>query len=289
MAEMQTKSCLFNIFHAFIILVILHTVDVKNHTAGPTDNPKLERQSGCETLYLYDTVESLYTSEFNSSCLRIVAPSGMGIHMDFRDVNSTWSIYDYFYIQLDQNCEDSGIIALKGKPKPCSTLFNTSALEIHFHSSLLVDFSSSSIDTNFQQPICNIAATVAPSHHDFQPCTKLENFNRVHYFTHEIIPYNELRRLHPSLDFTTFPDEWFQPSELPLLNLTTTGRFLGCELEQEELDVNLKKAAFLPHFPVLFCPESEIFITAYQYSLTNIPLTKSTKQSNSLWMIHIAT
>ena len=226
MAEIQTKSCLFNKFHVFIVLVILSTVDGKNHAAESKDSPQI----GCENVYLNDTVISLDMSELNSDCLRIVAPPGMGIRMDFPNVNSSWSIYDFFYIQLDQNC-DNGIIALSSKPQPCSTLFNTGTLEIHLHASIIVDFSSfSTTDRRFLQPICNVAATIGQSH-DSQPCTNLKNFDKVHNFTNDIISYSELIGHHPSLDFTTFPDVQFQPSELPLLNLATTGKFVSYKLE----------------------------------------------------------
>ena len=224
MAEIQTKSCVVNIFlYVFVVFVIVSTANGKNHAAGSKNNPQIERQLGCETLYVTDTVISRDMSELNSSCLRIMAPPGTGIRMDFQDVNSSWSTSDFFYIQPDQNCVDNGIIALTGKPKPCSTLFNTSALTIHFHASLMVIFSSFLTDRSFPHPICNVTTTVDQSH-DFQPCTKLENFNRVYNFTHKIIPYSELIEQHPSLNLTSFPDYRFKASELPLLNLATTGR-----------------------------------------------------------------
>ena len=225
MAEILIKSCVYNTFlHVFMILIILSTVDGKNHAGESTYNPQIEKQLDCETLYVNDAVISWDMSEFNSSCLRIMAAPGMGIRMDFRDGNSSWSIYDFFYIQPDQNCEDSSIIALTGKPNPCSTLFNTSALDIHFHASLMLDFSSSSPYRSLLPQVCNAAATVGQSH-DSQPCTNLENFNRVHNFRHKIMPYSKLIAQHPSLDLTAFPDLWFQSIELPLLNLATTGKF----------------------------------------------------------------
>ena len=224
MAEIQTKRCVVNIFrYVFVVFVIVSTANGKNHAAGSKNNPQIENQLGCETLYVTDTVISRDMSQFNRSCLRIMVPPGMGIRMDFQDVNSSWSIFDFFYIQMDQNCGDNGIVALTGKPGPCSTLFNASALTIHFHASVMVNFSSSFTDTSFPYPICNVAATVDQSH-DFQPCTKLENFNRVYNFTHKIIHYSELMGQYPSLDLTTFPDSRFKASELPLLNLATTGK-----------------------------------------------------------------
>ena len=224
MAEIQTKNCVVHKFlYVFVVFVIVSTADGKNHAAESKDDPQIEKQLGCETLYVTDAVISRDMSELNSSCLRIMAPPGMGIRMDFQDVNSSWSISDFFYIQLHQNCGDNGIIALTGKPNHCSTLFNTSALTIHFHASLMVNFSSSFTDTSFPHPICNVAETVGQSH-DSQSCTKLENFNRVYNFTHKIIPYSELIGKHPSLDLATFPDLFFEASELPLLDLETTGR-----------------------------------------------------------------
>ena len=231
MAEIQTKSCLSNTFWVLIVLVTLSTADGKNNAAESKDNNQTEKQLGCEKVYLNNTVISLDMSELNSNCLRIMAPPGMGIRMDFPNVNSSWSIYDFFYIQLDQNCDDDGIIVLIGKPNPCSTSFNTSTLEIHLHASLIVDFSSfSTIDRGFLQPVCNVPATVGQSH-DSKPCTYLEMFNRVHNFTNDIISYSKMIGQHPSLDFNTFPDVQFQQSELPLLNLATTGKFVGYKLE----------------------------------------------------------
>ena len=217
----------FYIFlRVFIVLVVLSTVDDKNHAVESKDNPQIDKQSGCEPLNVNDAVISRNMSEFNGICLHIMALPGMGIRIDFQDDNSSWSIYDLFYIQLDKNCKDSRIIALTGKPKTCSTLFNTSDLEIYSHASLTVDFSSSSIYKSFPNPVCNVAA-IGDQSHNSQPCTNLANFNRIYNFTQEIIPYSELVRLHPSLDFTSFADVWFQPSELPLLNLASTGRFFS--------------------------------------------------------------
>ena len=225
MVEIQNKSCVFNIsLFVLVASVMVSTVGCKNHAAETKDNPQIEKQLGCATLYVNDTLISQNMSEFHCSCLRITAPAGMGIHMDFLDVNSSWSIYDFFYIRQDQNCENNGIIAFTGNLQPCSISFNTSTLEIHFQASLMLNFSSFTIDS-FPHGVCNVAQTVDQSQNS-QPCTNLVSFDKVYNFTHKIIPYSELIRQHPSLDFTTFPDQLFQPSELPLLNLATTGRFL---------------------------------------------------------------
>ena len=238
MAEIRSKSCVINAFlHACIVSVILSTADSNIHVTESNNNLEIKNQLGCETLYIDDTVITLDMSKFNGSCLRIMALPGMGIRMDFQDVNSTWSIYDYFYIQLDQNCEDNGILALTDKPQSCSTIINTSALVIHFHASLIVHFTSSSINRRSPYQVCNVLASSHQSYdHNSQPCSNLTYFEKVHIFTPEVISYSELIRQHPSLNFTTFPDIFgFEPKELPPLNLATIGKgllFYCCACDQ---------------------------------------------------------
>lgn len=180
---------------------------------------------GCEPIH-NESVVFFNQSASSSHCFRIWAPKGSGIQMDLQQTNSTWSVDDDFlYVDFYNLCQDHNIFALTSMTRPCSTQFDATSLDIHFKGSAVnMTFSSFQIDDNLPRSICSSDGFQNQGHHS-KHCFDRTDFDEVYVFPQQIMTYDDMVRQHPSLNITAIiPDSRFQISELPPMNLDTSGK-----------------------------------------------------------------
>ena len=209
---------------SFICLVLTSLA-----VATTVTRPNFANTANCETHSMNSPSNSVgVTASSAQSCHDVIAPDGFSIQMTTASNVSTWTLYDYFYVELNGGTDRrADIFAFTSNTTPCCVVFNTSALKIQLKTSENIDIKLASYNvsmtTQSQISDCTFRDTTS---HQYEQCTHLEPFDSKYTFTREILAYNEFLDRHPSLNWTV-PDPWFDQSESPQLFAATDGKTLS--------------------------------------------------------------